>query len=209
MKDGLNSMGNERFFESTRGQIVILLRREPRTVNDLAELLDLTDNAVRGHLATLERDRLVRPNGFRASSRKPNVVYAITPEAEALFPKAYATLFNGFLRVLKESGADVEQALRELGKQLGQSGTASGTVEQRVQRAVELLSGMGGLGEIERDGSSHVIAGCRCPFAESVPEHPEICALATEFLSQVIGRPVQEECDQVQSRCRFIVAERG
>lgn len=48
----------QRFFESTRGRIIMLLRRASRTVEEVAQELDLTDNAVRAHLTTLERDGL-------------------------------------------------------------------------------------------------------------------------------------------------------
>jgi DNA-binding CsgD family transcriptional regulator len=44
------------FFESTRGKIITLLRRSGCTVEDLARELGLTDNGVRAHLATLERE---------------------------------------------------------------------------------------------------------------------------------------------------------
>ena len=56
---------NQRFFTSTRGRIVTLLRRASRTVDELAAALDLTDNAVRAHLATLERDGIVQQRGAR------------------------------------------------------------------------------------------------------------------------------------------------
>lgn len=45
----------ERVFKTTRGKIVHLLRIRQYTVNELAAELDLTDNAVRAHLAGLER----------------------------------------------------------------------------------------------------------------------------------------------------------
>lgn len=54
---------NQRFFASTRGRIVTLLRHSSHTVEELAEALDLTDNAVRAHLATLERDGVVQQRG--------------------------------------------------------------------------------------------------------------------------------------------------
>lgn len=38
---------DQRFFETTRGRIVTLLRGTTKTVNELAEELELTDNAVR------------------------------------------------------------------------------------------------------------------------------------------------------------------
>ena len=49
----------KRLLESTRGQILELLRTKVRTVNELADALRLTDNAVRAHLLSLERDGLV------------------------------------------------------------------------------------------------------------------------------------------------------
>src|SRR5436189_4171855 len=80
---------NQSFLESTRGRIVTLLRRNNRTVEELAQELALTDNAVRAHLATLERDGIVQQRGARRGSGKPSYIYELTPEAEYLFPKAY------------------------------------------------------------------------------------------------------------------------
>src|SRR5207253_7380278 len=56
---------NQRFLDTTRGRVAALLRCEGRTVEELAQALDLTDNAVRAHLAILERDDLVRQAGVR------------------------------------------------------------------------------------------------------------------------------------------------
>ena len=57
--------GDDRFFESTRGQIVALLRQSAKTVDELARELGLTDNAVRLHLGTLEKDGVVRAGSVR------------------------------------------------------------------------------------------------------------------------------------------------
>ena len=91
---------SNRFLSSTRGQVVQLLRRGEATVNELAEALNLTDNAVRSHLLTLERDGLVRQSGKRTATRKPEVLFSLTPEAGQLFPKAYDLLFNQLLHSL-------------------------------------------------------------------------------------------------------------
>jgi predicted ArsR family transcriptional regulator len=64
------SQQNQRFFASTRGQIVILLRREGRTVDELAQILNLTDNAIRAHLMTLERDGIIQQRGTRRSGQQ-------------------------------------------------------------------------------------------------------------------------------------------
>ncbi|MBX6333083.1 MAG: helix-turn-helix domain-containing protein, partial [Gemmatimonadaceae bacterium] len=81
-----------RFLESTRGRLFALLRRGARTVDELAQSLGMTDNAVRAHLTGLERDGLVRQAGVRrgAGAGKPALLYELHPDAEPLFSKAYA-----------------------------------------------------------------------------------------------------------------------
>src|SRR5215207_8128885 len=51
----------------TRARVIELLRHGRKTVDDLAAALGLTDNAVRMHLAGLEREGLVRAEGVRRS----------------------------------------------------------------------------------------------------------------------------------------------
>src|SRR5207248_280827 len=93
---------NQRFFESTRGRIITLLRRASQTVEELAQALDLTDNAVRAQLLALERDGLVQQRGSRRGSSKPAYVYSLTPAAEELFPKAYGPVLRQLLETLNE-----------------------------------------------------------------------------------------------------------
>ncbi|HZA91639.1 MAG TPA: winged helix-turn-helix domain-containing protein, partial [Gemmatimonadales bacterium] len=75
---------DQRFFASTRGRVVTLLRDGHTTVEDLARALNLTDNAVRTHLSALERDGLVVQSGLRRGVGKPAYTYVLTPDAERL-----------------------------------------------------------------------------------------------------------------------------
>src|SRR5947209_3928354 len=72
---------DRRFFATTRGRIVALLRGAAGTVDELAQTLGVTGNAVRAHLSTLERDGLVEPRGLRRGVSKPAVACRL---AEAL-----------------------------------------------------------------------------------------------------------------------------
>ncbi|HKO62082.1 MAG TPA: ArsR family transcriptional regulator, partial [Pyrinomonadaceae bacterium] len=83
---------DERFFESTRGRIVKSVRGSRKTVNELSAEFGLTDNAVRAHLLSLERDGLIRQSGIQRGTRKPHFAYELTSEADNLFPKAYDAL---------------------------------------------------------------------------------------------------------------------
>ena len=94
-------MGSE-VFEGTRGKVVTLLRRGGRTVEGLARELNLTDNRVRVHLATLEREGIVRQHGSvrrDSGGGKPAYIYELTPEAEELFPKAYEPVLSQLLDI--------------------------------------------------------------------------------------------------------------
>ena len=138
-----------RFFESTRGRIVSLLREGSGTVNELAEKLELTDNAVRAHLLTLERDGLIRQSGLQKGPRKPHFSYELTPEAEKLFPKAYDALLNQLITALKGRlpPAALEGVLREVGRSLAAnhfSDVSSQDLEARMERVLGVLKALGG-----------------------------------------------------------------
>jgi predicted ArsR family transcriptional regulator len=207
---------DRRFFESTRGQIVTLLRRSNRTVEDLARVLDLTDNGVRAHLAVLERDGIVRQRGsVRRSSGggKPAYVYELTLEAEDLFPKAYEPTLRRLLDVLSEQlGPDESEALlRSVGRRLAEEhSTQADGAHARLETAVEVLNELGGLAELEERDGAVFIRGYSCPLAGVTLDHPEVCRMAEALVGEVAGVSVREHCDRGERpRCCFEIASAG
>ncbi len=200
---------NPRFFASTRGKIVTLLRRASRTVDELAQALGLTDNAVRAQLALLERDGLVQQHGNRRGSSKPAYVYGLTPAAEELYPKAYGPVLRQLLGALHErlTAEEVEALTQATGRRLAAMWPVpQGEVRTRLERAVEALNELGGLAELEQRNGTYVIRGYSCPLAAVVPGHPEICRLTASLLTELVGMPVQEQCDRGEKvGCRFVV----
>lgn len=199
---------DRRFFESTRGRIVTLLRASACTVDELASQLELTDNAVRAHLLSLERDGLVCQSGLRRGPRKPHFTYALTPEADNLFPKAYDALLNQLIAVLKNrmGPEEIEEVLREVGRYVA-SGAPSGQdedLEERVQVALKVLAAIGGAAEVERYDDKVVIRSSGCPLAAAVSVHPEVCRLAETLVAEIVKAPVEEHCNRDgPPRCRF------
>ena len=202
---------DKRFFSSTRGRLVTLLRGTRKTVNELAQDLDLTDNAVRAHLLSLERDGLIKQSGIQRGTRKPHFAYELTEEAEHLFPKAYDALLNQLIAVLKGRLTPValEEVLREVGRSLAGAQATNqkkGDMESRISTAVAALEAIGGAARVEKENEKLVICSESCPLATAVSEHPEVCRLAETLLSEIIGVQVQEHCDREGTpRCRFEV----
>ncbi len=200
---------DKRFFESTRGQIVTLLRRSTCTVEELAERLNLTDNAVRSHLATLERDDLVRQSGLRRGARKPHFTYVLTDEADRLFPKAYDALLNQLIAVLKSrlTPGEIEEVLREVGHAVAADvpEEKNASLKGRAETALKVLEAIGGAAHIEELEDRVVIQGSGCPLAAAVAVHPEVCRLAETLVAEIVKAPVSETCDRSSSRpqCRF------
>lgn len=204
---------DHKFFESTRGRIVILLRRAVRTVEELAQELGLTNNGVRAHLATLERDGMVRQRGVtkrESGGGKPAYLYQLTPEAEGRFPKAYEPVLDQLLGVLaKRVGAEKSEALlREAGAGMaGEIEAPSDGVWERLEMAVSVLNELGGLAEVEEREGSYLVRSYGCPLASVVSGHPEACSLVEALIAGLAGASVREHCDRDGNpRCRFEVA---
>ncbi len=205
------SRWTSRFLKSTRGQIILLLRKEARTVAELAGSLHLTDNAVRAHLATLERDGLVRHSGERAGFRKPHFSYELNAEAEELFPKAYGPLLTQILTGFKErfGAKPVEDVLRGIGRRLAMDHMLPNkpALKERLDQALKLFEELGGQARVEPEDGKVLIHAAGCPLAAASADHPEVCRMVETLLSEIVGVPVRERCQRQPSpRCCFEMA---
>ncbi len=205
---------DKRFFESTRGKIVLALRTTERTVNELAAELILTDNAVRAHLITLERDGLVEHGGTIKGFRKPQSIYRLTDEARHLFPKFYHSLFNRLLDSIKSrmSASALRAVLDEVGRgfAVGRTAKRSESLKRRVDKAVLALQDLGGAATAVVEDEKLMIKSNSCPLADAITEHPETCKIAESMIQEIVGEKVSEICDRRKTpRCRFLIETNG
>lgn len=194
----------------TRGELLRLLRRSALSVNELAAALGITDNAVRTHLAAMQRDGMVQPAGLeRLTGGKPAQLFEITEQAEEMYPKAYAVVLGGMIQLLEErDGREAVVALlRALGARAGGAAkiTAADTVT-RVQAAGGALRQLGGDVEVVRTDGGWRIQGFGCPLSGVVGEHEELCKMVESLVAEISGQPVRECCDRSgRPRCAFAV----
>src|SRR5271165_1323964 len=96
-------MHDARFFQSTRGKIVaVLRRRRGASAVELAEELGLSANAIRQQLLFLERDNYVEERPVRRGPTKPTHQYSLTKHADTLFPQSYDRMLRAVLRGVRE-----------------------------------------------------------------------------------------------------------
>ncbi|MGH7559405.1 MAG: helix-turn-helix transcriptional regulator [Gemmatimonadales bacterium] len=199
----------ERFWRSSRGRIVARLRRGPAAVDELAGLLGLTENGVRAHLATLERDGWIRAEGVRRPKGpgKPALLYVLAPETESLLSSAYRPVLIALLAVLaeRERRPRLDALLREAGARLGRDLAAEGgTAGGAAGRAVRLLTLLGGSVEADSGRDRTTIRAAGCPVGEAVSVSPSVCHAVSALLEGALGLPVRDVCDRSgRPSCRF------
>jgi predicted ArsR family transcriptional regulator len=206
-------MGNQlppRATRGTAGRILELLRRGPRTVDDLTTALDLTPSAVRAQLGSLEHDGLVAPRGSRRGTSKPARVYGITAQAELLYSRAYVPILTQLLHVLVRRMPPVEfdALMREVarGAMAGRV-LPRGPLRERVSNASSLLNELGALTEVDEENGFYVIRSHGCPLAAATADHPEVCNVLESMLSEFVGNTVTKCCDRYDRlRCCFEIA---
>jgi predicted ArsR family transcriptional regulator len=190
-----------------RGRIIALLRRGERTVEELARSLELTDNAVRAHLATLERDGVVHQARLRHTGGvgKPAALYAIAPAAEPLFSTAYAPVLRALLAALERrmSNAELDALFRDVGRKLAAAeGAAAGKrrpnkpLEARVNDAARVLTALGSEIDVERTSDAFILRGHACPLSDAVRAQPRVCHAVTQLVSETAGVAVKECCER-------------
>ena len=190
------------FGASTRGRVVALLRRGPHTVEELAAKLDLTDNAVRAQLASLERDGVIVAAGQRREGTvgKPATLYATSPASDTIFSTAYAPTLAALIAELGQrlTTAELRTILKGTGRPLAPADSAK-TFKARVENAARLLA------DLVARPNGYEVQSHGCPLAQAVNAHPQTCRIVEQLLSEVTDAKVHEHCDRTSDRpkCAF------
>ena len=204
----------ERLMRSTRGRVLRALRRGARTIPELAEAMGLTDNAVRAHLTNLERDGMVDRVGRRRDGvGQPAVLYGLTSDGEAFFPKGYETVLEHTLEVLVRElgGRRAANLLRSVGRRIaGKVPASTAGLEERMGAARRALEELGALLEVREGERGPRLEGLSCPLAGVVPGHPQACKVVEALVEELVGAPVLERCERDgRPRCAFQVVAEG
>ncbi len=181
--------------QETRRSIVELLRVQGgQTVDDLARALKLTRTAVTSHLAGLQAEGFVARRGLRTGARRPSVLYALTPAADALFPKAYEDFAASLFEEIKREGdGTLKVLLRRLGERwiardLPRVASLQG--RDRLEQAKQILAERGFLPELDRAGKGYLLREHNCPVMRLALAHPEICEMVHHWLEALFGVPL-------------------
>lgn len=203
--------GEQTGADRTRDRVAQLLRLGPMTVGELARALALSGNAVRFHLAELQRAGLVHHVGVerRGHAGKPPAVYELTAAGEALQSRAYAPALAACVSELVRQlpRRELRRFLCAVGTRLATGSSPLGAgFDDRVAAAVALLRALGGSAASSTEPEGITIRGGVCPLAVAVSAEPATCTIVEGAIADLTGGRVTQQCHHGSPpHCRFLV----
>lgn len=181
--------------ESQRGILDLLKQRGATTIPELAGELRLNIETVRDHLRTLAGHGLVRREGTRRSGPgRPEVIYRLTIEAEALFPRREGEVLKELASHLVRTGH--EAVLRDFFEQSigGRRAEALARVRQlqgreRLDEVARILSELGFMAVVEEQAGECRLRLCHCPIRSLVEATRLPCLAETGLIAELLGGP--------------------
>lgn len=179
--------------QATRQQILDYLRREGQaSVKQLGRLLRLTSTGIRQHLTVLERDGLVVAREQRGHVGRPALVYRLTEQGDAIYPKKYDQLANVLLEQMREvsGGQGLQSVLRRVAMRFAEpymDRVDGKPLPSRVSETNEIIHERGCLSSVDQDGEGWLISQQTCPFPNVAKQHSSVCALDVEFIRRLVG----------------------
>ena len=196
------------------GVLRALLLHQRRTVNDLAEAVDINPISVRHHVTKLEAEGLIQSEEERHGVGRPRLVYSLTNKGMEQFPQRYLQLSLHLLQQLKanlsekELGEIFQNLAREIAGELTKDVNLENlTLEERLQLLQEVLTAEGYTINLQEEEGYYHLIGASCPYHHVGEDFPEICAVDQELITHFISStPLRIECIlEGDKQCKYLI----
>ena len=205
-----------------------LLKQGQCTVQELAEQLQVSPQAVRRHLKDLETDGLIVHQVVQAGMGRPNYSYVLSQEGRDRFPDRYDDFAVSLLDTLVETvGADQmgsilrkqwERKAMEYRDRIG-----SGALQERVAQLVELRRAEGYMAEwhlIDANGTvieqapvsntatdRFILTEYNCAISHIAESFPSVCGHELEMFAAALNCCVERTHWLVngEHRCGYLI----
>lgn len=178
---------------TTKEQILELLKKYKQlSVAELASFLNITEMAVRRHLNTLEKEKMVQTVLVRKAMGRPINLYQLTEAGEESFPRNYANLTIDLLRDIEElSGEEMVHQLfiRRKKRLLDKYEPVLQETEfaAKIAKLAQIQNENGYMVEWERnDDGSFSFKEYNCPISRIAQSYPIACQCEQELFQEIL-----------------------
>jgi len=195
---------------------LLLENKEGLTIDQMAASLGITRTAVREHVGSLERDRLVAPGAFALSTGgRPGRRYALTARGLAMFPKHYDLMARMLLEALTQrlGSAEAERELRALGAKLAtqlKSKVAGRSLPERARAVAALMRELGYEASARESGETSIEA-LNCVYHELAQADQTVCALDLALIEDLTDAQVEHRACMARgdNACVFCLRQKS
>lgn len=180
---------------------LLLKHRAGLSIDEVANTLSISRNAVQQHFSYLERDNYIQAGELKKTAGRPVRSFVLTETGVNSFPKQYAWFSELILSDLKnEMGSDAfKRYLQKLGANLSQSLLSKFEGKQTSERIDELIKIMDELGfqatSVKTKHDDQYIEACNCIYHDLAQKHDEICELDKTLISTLLDQEIEHvEC---------------
>ncbi len=210
--------------QSTKDDILQFLRKQGQaTAQDLAEQLNISPQAIRRHLKSLEASHLICHELIQERMGRPQYLYQLTEKGRDRFPHRYDEFAVSLLDTLAET-VGPEQVRSILQKQWERKAIdyrarlGQGPLEKRVAALVELRKIEGYMAEwhpVEDNGTSKgdrfLITEHNCAISNVAASFPGVCDHELEMFATVLPDCTVERTFWMingEHRCGYLIKPR-
>ncbi|MGR9051948.1 MAG: helix-turn-helix transcriptional regulator [Gammaproteobacteria bacterium] len=193
---------------SRQDQILHLLldNKSGMDIDNLAEHLSITRNAVKQHLIALENERLIKKDSLKSTRGRPAQNYVLTEQGINYFPKQYAWFCNILLAELK---ADMPndafvQFMRRMGRKLAEKFMPkfnNKSTEERLEILLDILQQLGYQASVDNDSLIPSIKASNCVYHDLAQQYPELCEFDQALISALLDKPIEQTACMAQQDC--------
>jgi predicted ArsR family transcriptional regulator len=201
--------------QNTRLRILNYLESHHQaTAPELSLILDQTQANIRHHLNVLEKDGYIEIIGQVHSTGRgrPTNIYMLTKTAQ---DNALDNLASALLASLLErkNSTQRDNILKKIAKQLASTAAEPNkSITIQLNNAVQRLNELNYKSHWEAHASAPQIIFGRCPYAQIINQHPELCTMDHQMLQILTGADfIQVEkisrSQQGPSHCLFVLKQ--
>lgn len=191
---------------------LLLRTKSGMTVDELSRKLEVTRNAVRQHLASLENDGLIEPGISRPSGGRPEQLYVLSDKGKEIFPRQYSWFAELVIDTIRDEGGEaaLKERLGRMGERIADQLIAQNPLaanpQQQVEKLAEIMQEMGyNTGGASVIDGEPVIEADNCVFHKLAMKNPDICRFDLAMMEKFTGSKIDhQECMALGGNiCRF------
>ncbi len=191
---------------------LLLNNRTGLSINEIANALRISRNAVQQHFSTLERDGYIQQGEAKKTAGRPVRLFELTEVGVNFFPKQYAWFSELILADLKKQmGSEAFKSyLQKLGNTLSQSllpEFEGKGIEERIAQLIKIMWDLGYQATYTetKDSDTQYIEARNCIYHDLAQKYDEVCELDKALISQLLNKEIElVECMAKKGHiCKF------